>query len=313
MTHTRWRDNFRTVVPNRALAYGRNASGVLEQQTPIENIIGAGGLLTNVSDLLLWNENFTHAKVGGQEIVRLQQTPVRLTTGATISYAAGLTITTTDGIREVSHGGSTGGYRTWLARFPDQNVSIAVLCNSAQANPAKLGHDTARLWTGAVEKSAAAPQQQQPPDGLYRNLRDNTAAEVRWQNGKLSIGANAPPRYRFEPGPPVRIRVMTPDDEVLYELVERVQPTANDLAALLGEYDSKETGTALKIRAGDKPGELMLTIAANAPMRLRPTFRDAFATPTGSSIYFIRDASGNVTSLSAGESRVWDLRFTRIR
>src|SRR5882724_5897167 len=53
MTHTRWRDDFRAVVPNRALAYGRSESGVLTQQTPIENIIGAGGLLTTVGDLLL--------------------------------------------------------------------------------------------------------------------------------------------------------------------------------------------------------------------------------------------------------------------
>ena len=54
-------------------------------------------------------------------------------------------------------------------------------------------------------------------------------------------------------------------------------------------------------------------IGSNAPVTLRPTFRDAFETPSGSSIYFIRDASGNVVALSAGEDRVWDLRFTRIR
>jgi len=58
---------------------------------------------------------------------------------------------------------------------------------------------------------------------------------------------------------------------------------------------------------------LMLQVAANAPVPLRPTFRDAFATPSGSSIFFVRNAAGKVIALSAGDDRVWDLRFTRVR
>src|SRR5262249_33630852 len=123
MTHSRWRDNFRAIVPNRALAYAPSGQGWV-QQTPIENIIGAGGMLTTIGDLLLWNENFTHARVGGAEFVKAQQTPATLTGGRTIAYAAGLTVGTVDGLREVSHGGATGGYRTWLGRYPDRGVSV---------------------------------------------------------------------------------------------------------------------------------------------------------------------------------------------
>jgi len=103
MTHTRWRDDFRVVVPNRALAYAPRSGGWI-QDTPVENIIGAGGMLSTVGDWLLWNENFTHAKVGGPEIVKMQQTQAILSGGKTIAYAAGLTIGTFDGFREVSHG-----------------------------------------------------------------------------------------------------------------------------------------------------------------------------------------------------------------
>ncbi len=59
MTHTQWRDDFRAVAPNRALAYSRQAGSWI-QATPVENIIGAGGMLSTVGDWLLWNENFTH-------------------------------------------------------------------------------------------------------------------------------------------------------------------------------------------------------------------------------------------------------------
>ena len=331
MTHTRWRDNFRALVPNRALAYGLSTENALEQQTPIENIIGAGGLLTTVGDLLLWNENFTHAQVGGPDIVKALQTPARLTAGRTLSYAAGLVVTTTDGLHEVSHGGSTGGYRTWLGRFPEQAVSVAVLCNSAQANPSKLGHDTARLWTGGaanpvISTYTAEPGKLQALAGLYRKLRDNTVAEVRWQNGKLIFGpttelipvgpnqflvASADLQYRFEEGTPLRLSVLSPDDDVLYERVEPAH--ASDLAGLIGEYDSRETGATLTVTPGEKTGELILRVAKNAQLPLRPTFRDAFVTPSGSSIFFIRNEAGKVIALSVGDDRVWDLRFTRVR
>jgi CubicO group peptidase (beta-lactamase class C family) len=338
MEHTRWRADFRAIVPNRALAYTHpeGASG-WAQDTPIENIIGAGGLLTTVGDLLLWNENFTHAKVGGPEFVKAQQTPATLSGGRQIPYAAGLAINTVNGLREVSHGGATGGYRTWLGRYPDQSVSVAVLCNSAAANPQKLGRDTASLWTGAaaaaktpVENYTADPAKLEALAGMYRRLRDNTVIRIKWHEGKLItergktelvpvaadkfLAGGTEVEVRFDGGsPPVSMRMITQTDEVVYQRVEPVQPTSAELTALAGEYESRETGASLKLSPGAKPGEMTYRIGANEPVTLRPTFRDAFETPSGSSIYFIRDASGNVVALSAGEDRVWDLRFTRIR
>ena len=197
MTNSRWRDDFRAVVPNRALAYGRKGEG-WTQQTPIENIIGAGGLLTTVGDLLAWNENFTHAKVGGPEFVKLQQRPATLKNGRTIGYAAGLIIGTFGGLREISHGGSTGGYRTWLGRYPDQGVSVAVLCNGSTINPSTLARRTAALWNGAKPPQPlstsykATPGEMERVAGLYRTVRDNTTLEVEWKDGKLTLDKSTP-------------------------------------------------------------------------------------------------------------------------
>jgi hypothetical protein len=128
---------------------------------------------------------------------------------------------------------------------------------------------------------------------------------------QFTIGS-ADRHYRFEEGTRIRMRVTSPDDDVLYERVEPVHPAAADLTALLGKYDSRETGATLTIAASKKPDELTLQVATNAPIPLKPTFRDAFLTPSGSSIFFVRDAAGKVVALSAGEDRVWDLRFTRV-
>lgn len=327
MTHTRWRDDFRAVVPNRALAYTFK-EGEWIQDTPVENIIGAGGMLSTVGDWLLWNENFTHAKVGGPEIVKMQQTPAVLSSGKTTSYAAGLTIGTFDSLREVSHGGATGGYRTWLGRYPDQGVSVAVMCNSAQANPTQLGRETSRLWTGGVLAPNPTPvvveaAKLESLAGMYRRVRDNTVAELRVRDGKLmfdrvaltpvsaaefSAGQN---RFLFQDG---RLNVATPDGDIAYKRVESAHLSDSELAALAGNYQSGETGSTLAVAA--KAGELTLAIGWNKPLRLRPTFRDGFIMEGGggaTSIVFHRDQAGKVTGLSAGDDRVWDLRFTRVK
>ncbi len=326
MTHTRWRDDFRAVVAGRALAYRPVASGWL-QDTPVENIIGAGGMLSTVGDWLLWNENFTNATVGGPEVVKLQQTPAILTNGKTISYAAGLTVGTQDGFREVSHGGATGGYRTWLARYPDKGVSVAVMCNAAQANPTQLGRETARLWTGGVAAPKPTPYAIDAAAlaklaGMYRKMHDNTVTELRVADGKLmfnrqalvpegphefSAGEN---RFLFKDG---GFSEVTANGNIDYERVEAAHPTESELAALAGKYESAEVGGALTVSL--KQGQLTLAVAAERnPIHLRPTFRDAFMTdgPGGpTAVVFRRDPAGKVTGLSVGDDRAWDIRFSR--
>jgi CubicO group peptidase (beta-lactamase class C family) len=328
MTHTRWRDDFRAVVPNRALAYGPAPGGGWIQQTPIENIIGAGGLLTTVGDWLLWNENFTDAKVGGPDLVKSLETPATLNNGKKIRYAAGLFVNTFEGLREVSHGGATGGYRSWLARYPDQRVSVAVMCNSAQANPTQLGRDTARLWTGAVPAPKPVPFAADPVKlgefaGMYRKVRDNSAVELRVKDGILTMVpslqlvptgegsvAAGESQFLFEIG---GFRVATPDGDTVYQRVQPAHPSTLELASLVGAYTSPETGTTLTVSSKD--GELTLSIGSNPPVRLRPTFQDAFMMPgmPAAAIRFVRDSNGKVTELSAGDDRTWDLMFAKIR
>jgi CubicO group peptidase (beta-lactamase class C family) len=72
MTSTQWRDDFRRIVKNRAIAYEQRG-GTLRQLMPFEDVHGNGGLLTTVGDLLKWNANFATAKVGGKELVALEQ------------------------------------------------------------------------------------------------------------------------------------------------------------------------------------------------------------------------------------------------
>jgi CubicO group peptidase (beta-lactamase class C family) len=155
MTRTSWRDDYTRIVKQRALAYDRTSEGYREDM-PFENVHGNGGLLTTVGDLLRWNENFVVPKVGDAAFIAQEQEAGHFTDGRPHDYAFGLYVRPYRGVREVSHSGATAGYRAFLTRFPDQRVSVAVLCNAGDANPTQYAHAVAEPFLGESLAPAAA-------------------------------------------------------------------------------------------------------------------------------------------------------------
>lgn len=157
MTRTSWRDDYTRIVKDRAIAYSDRA-GAFSTNMPFENVHGNGGLLTTVGDLLRWNENAVAPKIGDAALVREQHQPGRLNDGKAHDYAMGLTIGTYRGVAEVSHSGSTAGYRAHLLRYPDQHVSVAVLCNVTSGAATQYARAVADLYVaGLATQSAQGP------------------------------------------------------------------------------------------------------------------------------------------------------------
>jgi CubicO group peptidase (beta-lactamase class C family) len=155
MTRTSWRDDFTRVVKDRAVAYVERG-GRFQQDMPFENVHGNGGLLTTVGDLLKWNENAVAQKVGDAEFLRIQHDPGRFTDGTPHTYAMGLTIGDYRGVKEVGHSGSTAGYRAHLVRYPDQHVSVAVLCNVSSGGATQAAQAVSDIYLAGHVKPAAA-------------------------------------------------------------------------------------------------------------------------------------------------------------
>lgn len=161
MNHTRWREDFRTVVPGRAMAYAPADEGFIANM-PFTSVYGNGGLLTTIGDLLRWNAFLDKPSMlaGGQTLVTALQTPGHLSDGTPTEYALGLEVTRAHGQKLVSHSGSTGGYKTWLGRYPDQGISVAVMCNNGGVNAVALGEavaDQALRAAGYSVDDAAEP------------------------------------------------------------------------------------------------------------------------------------------------------------
>lgn len=302
MTSTQWRDDFRRVVPNRAIAYDRRGKE-WRQDMPFEDIYGNGGLLTTVGDLLKWNDNLTSGKLHPSIFAEMQQ-PGSLSDGHPIQYGFGFFLENFQGLPTVAHSGATAGYRAWLGRIPSKGLSVAVLCNAASANTTEMAYNIFRLYLGqsAVEVPG---QPKDPKPGLYVFIRDHGAAQVNDANGVLTIG-----------GYPARVKARFSGDQMFTsnpvygeDVWERVEPwMPQDLGAFAGTYASEEAETVLRVAVDD--GKLVIHRRPDGSFPLKPTYADAFDCELGS-VRFLKDAAGKVETLSLGGARVWDMRFTR--
>lgn len=205
MTHTQFRDSHTLLVANRALAYDPvKKSNTFTLDVSYFEQTGDGAVHTTVGDLLKWDENFYSAKVGGQTLLDELQTPGKLTTGKQLEYAKGLFIATYRGLPTVRHGGSWGGYRAELLRFPKQHFSVACLCNRSDVAPETRANRIADIYLAALlgpkkEKTEESDKPKAKPEipvaaedlkkaaGLYwsEELAVNYKLEV--INGKLMV------------------------------------------------------------------------------------------------------------------------------
>jgi CubicO group peptidase (beta-lactamase class C family) len=173
MHDSQWRDDLRRIVPDRAIAYRRKDAGY-ELAMPFENVYGHGALLTTVGDLQRWN----HALLKGglsAFVTSKMLTPGRLRSGAVRSYGAGIFLETYRGHRVYRHSGRTAGYTAQLWGFPDDDVSIALLCNVQAGNVGALAAGIADASLN-LPRPAARPTEDKrtPPAGratYYRSER----------------------------------------------------------------------------------------------------------------------------------------------
>lgn len=333
MTHSQLRDDFTRVVPNRATAYAPSANG-FHQDMPFTNMVGNGGLLSTMSDLLKWNENLDSPKVGGAAFTRDLETSMTLTSGRRIPYALGLENLEYDGVREVSHSGSTAGYRTFLARYPDQHLSVAVWCSNAGANPTALAHQVADLLLTKPAKSATqagsirlSGAQLARWAGTYRD--PHTDVTVTFTPADTALTTSARPVATLMPTAADRFRNSTAEyafsgsagrrtfllvrpggDTLRYEEVHRVE-TAPRAADYVGRYVSDELNVELRVIERD--GKLLMLRRPSEEMGMRPMYADDFQADGLGSVRFARNTAGAITGFSIYAGRVLDVRFKRVR
>lgn len=329
MTHTQWRDDFRRVVRDRAVAYHRVSAGTYEQMMPFEDTYGHGGLLTTVGDLLLWNKALSEGRLGAF-VTQAMQTRTLLSNGKPTMYARGLFLRSYHGMHEISHDGATAGYRAWLGRYPDQHVSMAILCNADDAIPSNYAHALADLYLPNATP-AATPYTSTPPAslaGIYASERDGVPLRFTLHGGRLrtdtGLDVKAAPdgRLALEHADGViamtgellsdgRLRLDTAGDATFYDREQAYAPTSADLARMAGRFHNDDVPVtyqitaeagSLRVTAEDRPGKSRLFV---------PAYSNAFIAGDVM-LRPVLDHAGHVTGIRISDDRVWNLTFVRL-
>ena len=347
MSHTQFRDDHTRLVKGRAIAYAGTAQRGFRLEMPEYGVVGSGGMLTTVGDLMRLEANYESGAVGGRALVQAMSDSARLVDGRRLPYAYGLTNGTHRGVRTIAHGGATAGYRAYLLRAPEHRAAVTLLCNVATADAEGLALRTAdaalpevfradapaRPAAARVARAAStrglSPARVASLAGLWR---DSTTGEVlalaATQDGQLVLGGPlatagdtlAPVgdgRFTARRGE-VRLTAdgaprLTLDardgNRLTFTPSVAWRPDASALSALVGRYASPEVDVtyALALR-GDT---LVLRRPRFPDAALRPLVADAFVAG-GLRIEVVRGTDGGAAALLVTNGRARRVKFEKV-
>jgi CubicO group peptidase (beta-lactamase class C family)/D-alanyl-D-alanine dipeptidase len=334
MKSTHFRDDFSEIVKGMAVGYVPFLNTFKISVTNFDTV-GATSLLTTVEDLALWDENFYRPRVGGRKLVERMLERGKLNSGETLDYAYGLTLGKYKGLPFIDHGGSDAGYRSDLIRFPEQHVSVAVLCNLSM-NPSQLARQVADIYLAKELKAEPAkpeePGLKLPPEqlaklaGIYVLPDHSAIRRIVVANGELrsTIGAlraitesrfkvaGQPTEIRFEPTPEGGWRMIESAEgagrPAVYERAAEFAPGPSELAEYAGEYRSEEIEPVFRMTVRD--GRLTLERLKSDPAPLQPAAKDLFTHPLGT-IRFVRSPAGRVDGFVLNRGRILGFRFEK--
>jgi CubicO group peptidase (beta-lactamase class C family) len=133
MNHTYVEDLYSRVVANNATSYyGRED---FERAVEYWGYVGSGNMHSTTGDLLKWLSNFETPRKGWESSFKKMQTLDALNNGAPNTYAFGVVVDQHLGKRRIQHGGAIGGFRAFVAAYPEEKLNIAVLTNFSSGNP----------------------------------------------------------------------------------------------------------------------------------------------------------------------------------
>ena len=153
MSSTQFHDDNTRIVARRAEGYQPDGRGGFRIVRTSFALVGDGGLLTTVEDLMKWDANFYHNRLGKGDPALIAQLvtpePTPLASGKPQTYAFGLMPGSYRGLPVVEHGGAFIGFRAQLLRFPGEHLSVALLCNDYTAQPEAMARQVADRYLTA--------------------------------------------------------------------------------------------------------------------------------------------------------------------
>ena len=153
------------IVPNRSAGYMLVKGELKNQQwvAPSLNTTADGALYLTVYDMAKWDIALYSEKLLKKSSLEQMWTPVKLNDGKTEGYGFGWGLTEVRGHRLIEHGGSWQGFKSHIARYVGDNLTVVVFANLAQANPARIAHGVATIYNADLMPVARPPMEDKEP------------------------------------------------------------------------------------------------------------------------------------------------------
>jgi CubicO group peptidase (beta-lactamase class C family) len=312
MTRSSIHDSLLRLIPGRASGYYEDDGNWLH--APLnDTVVGPTNVYSTVEDMARWDENFYSGKVGGLNVIKHMQQPGSLNDGTELDYALGLMVGPGHSYRGwevVEHGGSQGGYSSWMVRFPELHLSVVVLFNhfiwDMQGYAFKVAdlflEEKTALEQSAkkedVQEKAPAPVELRAEElkgkvGSYYNDERVAVRKVTLEGKRLQYdGHNLIPLsenlFFFEIEPQTRVeftlaedgtaeamKTITPSGDYGYDRVDATSPSSAELAQYAGRYYSPELDITWRLETADD--HLVAKRRKYVDSKLTPLFVDAFS------------------------------------
>jgi D-aminopeptidase len=140
---------------------------------PSDELLGAGGIISTVDDMLIWAAHLRSAKktIGSVAIWEQMVERQRFTNGSTANYGLGLMVNRHRGVEVVHHAGATFGAQCQMLTAPAHELDIVVLINRADASAQALA---LKALEAVLEEQGLGPED--PP----LNVAECSALLGRW-------------------------------------------------------------------------------------------------------------------------------------
>ena len=146
-------------IEKRAYGYSNSMDSngyELDDDDPLNYIIGSGGIYSTVDDLYHWDQALYGEQLVSRETLAEAFTPNRLNNGEEHPYGFGWRIGKHLGHRRVSHAGGWVGFDTFIGRYPDDRFSVIVLSNRSDRDAGELAERVAELYLDGARETVSA-------------------------------------------------------------------------------------------------------------------------------------------------------------
>jgi hypothetical protein len=350
MNQSHFHDDPTMLVPSRVSNYWKDGTQ-WHVGSEVPGIIGNSGLYTTTSDLLRWGQNFVDVKISSTDLLQTMQTPAVLTNGDSAAYGFGVSVGEYRGARTIEHGGGDRGIATYFLSLPDQEVTVALLCNSDTVPAQDLARRVADIYlpeslpvltddsTGDAVPEIPASEELARNIGWYREranqgllrvsiregvvtVRDVEGDDIAFaltpidQNQFLIVLGGAPAaRLAFVLGGadrPAELHVSAPTDGAVPRVFERS-------SAMISPDELQEFAGSYRSEELDvtysvvvRDSGLVMHPMGRADMPVEFVGDDLFAGSVAGTVRFVRNAEGRVTGYTMNRSLARGVLFERI-